>query len=66
MIPRQAYAPTPHSYVPNSSLSATINLDEVRFLRTPPLNRTVQETDTSAARKSSSPIAVPSAISRIP
>ncbi|KAK3694639.1 ESCRT-1 complex, Vps28 subunit [Podospora appendiculata] len=28
MIPRQAYAPTPHSYVPNSTLSATINLDE--------------------------------------
>ncbi|KAK3935931.1 VPS28 protein-domain-containing protein [Diplogelasinospora grovesii] len=28
MMPRQAYAPTPHSYVPNSSLSATINLDE--------------------------------------
>jgi hypothetical protein len=29
MMPRQAYAPTPHSYVPNTSLSATINLDEV-------------------------------------
>ncbi|KAK4456642.1 vacuolar protein sorting-associated [Cladorrhinum samala] len=28
MIPRQPYAPTPHSYVPNSTLSATINLDE--------------------------------------
>ncbi|KAK1767021.1 ESCRT-1 complex, Vps28 subunit [Phialemonium atrogriseum] len=28
MISRQAYAPTPHSYVPNTSLSATINLDE--------------------------------------
>ncbi|KAK0746413.1 vacuolar protein sorting-associated [Schizothecium vesticola] len=28
MMPRQAYAPTPHSYVPNTSLSATINLDE--------------------------------------
>ncbi|KAK3382960.1 ESCRT-1 complex, Vps28 subunit [Lasiosphaeria ovina] len=28
MIPRQGYAPTPHSYVPNSTLSATINLDE--------------------------------------
>ncbi|PMD12727.1 putative vacuolar protein sorting-associated protein 28 [Hyaloscypha hepaticicola] len=25
---RQAYAPTPHSYVPNMALSATINLDE--------------------------------------
>lgn len=30
MMPRQAYAPTPHSYVPNTALSATINLDEVR------------------------------------
>lgn len=29
--PRQAYAPTPHSYVPNTSLSATINLDEVHL-----------------------------------
>ncbi|GAB1310209.1 Vacuolar protein-sorting-associated protein 28 [Madurella fahalii] len=28
MMPRQPYAPTPHSYVPNSTLSATINLDE--------------------------------------
>ncbi|KAI0474063.1 ESCRT-1 complex, Vps28 subunit [Xylariaceae sp. FL0804] len=28
MNSRQAYAPTPHSYVPNTSLSATINLDE--------------------------------------
>ncbi|KAL2165393.1 hypothetical protein VTH06DRAFT_691 [Thermothelomyces fergusii] len=28
MIPRQPYAPTPHSYVPNFTLSATINLDE--------------------------------------
>ncbi|KAK0734315.1 vacuolar protein sorting-associated [Lasiosphaeria miniovina] len=28
MNPRQAYAPMPHSYVPNSTLSATINLDE--------------------------------------
>lgn len=26
---RQPYAPTPHSYVPNTTLSATINLDEV-------------------------------------
>ncbi|KAG9228776.1 putative vacuolar protein sorting-associated protein 28 [Amylocarpus encephaloides] len=25
---RQAYAPTPHSYIPNTTLSATINLDE--------------------------------------
>lgn len=31
--PRQlAYAPTPHSYVPNPTLSATINLDEVKPL----------------------------------
>ena len=30
MIPRQGYAPTPHSYIPNTNLSATINLDEVR------------------------------------
>ncbi|KAI0389615.1 ESCRT-1 complex, Vps28 subunit [Xylariaceae sp. FL0594] len=28
MISRQAYAPTPHSYVPDTTLSATINLDE--------------------------------------
>ncbi|KAJ2989864.1 hypothetical protein NUW58_g3249 [Xylaria curta] len=28
MASRQAYAPTPHSYVPNTTLSATINLDE--------------------------------------
>ncbi|KAK3187145.1 Vacuolar protein-sorting-associated protein 28 [Lecanicillium sp. MT-2017a] len=28
MLPRQGYAPTPHSYVPNTALSATINLDE--------------------------------------
>ncbi|KAK3951789.1 vacuolar protein sorting-associated [Pseudoneurospora amorphoporcata] len=28
MISRQPYAPTPHSYVPNTALSATINLDE--------------------------------------
>lgn len=27
---RQAYAPTPHSYIPNIGLLATINLDEVR------------------------------------
>jgi ESCRT-I complex subunit VPS28 len=34
---RQAYAPTPHSYVPDTSLSATINLDEVpTFLKTAP------------------------------
>ncbi|PKS12778.1 hypothetical protein jhhlp_000989 [Lomentospora prolificans] len=28
MMSRQPYAPTPHSYVPNTTLSATINLDE--------------------------------------
>ncbi|KAI1323790.1 ESCRT-1 complex, Vps28 subunit [Xylariaceae sp. FL0255] len=28
MSARQPYAPTPHSYVPNTTLSATINLDE--------------------------------------
>ncbi|KAM0258491.1 hypothetical protein ACHAQJ_003830 [Trichoderma viride] len=28
MNTRQSYAPTPHSYVPNTNLSATINLDE--------------------------------------
>ncbi|KAL7945166.1 vacuolar protein sorting-associated [Trichoderma barbatum] len=28
MNSRQGYAPTPHSYIPNTSLSATINLDE--------------------------------------
>ncbi|KAI0410020.1 ESCRT-1 complex, Vps28 subunit [Xylaria palmicola] len=28
MASRQAYAPTPHSYVPNTTLSATISLDE--------------------------------------
>lgn len=27
---KQAYAPTPHSYIPNTALSATVNLDEVR------------------------------------
>ncbi|CZT46984.1 vacuolar protein sorting-associated protein 28 [Rhynchosporium secalis] len=32
---RQAYAPTPHSYIPNTTLSATINLDEeVRLAET--------------------------------
>lgn len=31
---KQAYAPTPHSYIPNTTLSATVNLDEVRA--TPP------------------------------
>lgn len=27
-MPMQGYAPTPHSYVPNTAMSATINLDE--------------------------------------
>jgi len=36
MNPRQPYAPTPHSYVPNTTLSATINLDEVQWLPNPP------------------------------
>jgi hypothetical protein len=41
---RQAYAPTPHSYIPNTALSATINLDEVRgFLLTFPSNPTNAE-----------------------
>jgi len=31
MMSRQPYAPTPHSYVPNTTLSATINLDEARL-----------------------------------
>jgi hypothetical protein len=29
MMPRQPYAPTPHSYVPNTAMSATIDLHEV-------------------------------------
>jgi uncharacterized membrane protein len=29
MMPRPSYAPTPHSYVPNTAFAATINLDEV-------------------------------------
>ena len=36
MIPRQSYAPTPHSYVPNTNLSATINLDSVRLKKQKP------------------------------
>jgi hypothetical protein len=39
MMPRQAYAPTPHSYVPNTTLSATINLDEVSSPHVPHLPR---------------------------
>lgn len=34
-MPRQGYAPTPHSYVPNTAMSATISLDdEVRLADT--------------------------------
>ncbi|PSR82046.1 vacuolar protein sorting-associated [Coniella lustricola] len=43
MIPRQAYAPTPHSYVPNSALSATINLDEEVRLATTRAERDLQD-----------------------
>lgn len=32
---KQAYAPTPHSYIPNTALSATVNLDEVRAFPSP-------------------------------
>jgi ESCRT-I complex subunit VPS28 len=31
MMPRPSYAPTPHSYVPNTAFAATINLDEVSY-----------------------------------
>ncbi|KAK4218253.1 VPS28 protein-domain-containing protein [Rhypophila decipiens] len=41
--PRQAYAPTPHSYVPNSTLSATINLDEEVKLAETRAERDLQE-----------------------
>ncbi|KEY68393.1 hypothetical protein S40285_01117 [Stachybotrys chlorohalonatus IBT 40285] len=43
MIPRQSYAPTPHSYVPNTNLSATINLDEEVKLTTTRAERDLQE-----------------------
>ncbi|KAM7193580.1 ESCRT-1 complex, Vps28 subunit [Naviculisporaceae sp. PSN 640] len=43
MPPRQAYAPTPHSYVPNSTLSATINLDEEVKLAETRAERDLQE-----------------------
>ncbi|QPC74762.1 hypothetical protein HYE68_005514 [Fusarium pseudograminearum] len=43
MIPRQGYAPTPHSYVPNTSLSATINLDEEVKLTNTRAERDLQE-----------------------
>ncbi|PNY28006.1 Uncharacterized protein TCAP_02073 [Tolypocladium capitatum] len=47
MMPRLGYAPTPHSYVPNTSLSATINLDEVRV---PSASPEVKLTSTRAER----------------
>ncbi|GAB0138579.1 hypothetical protein EsDP_00006808 [Epichloe bromicola] len=43
MIPRQGYAPTPHSYVPNSTFSATINLDEEVKLTDTRAERDLQE-----------------------
>ncbi|KAM5355268.1 hypothetical protein ACJ41O_001914 [Fusarium nematophilum] len=43
MIPRQGYAPTPHSYVPNTNLSATINLDEEVKLTNTRAERDLQE-----------------------
>ncbi|RSL70971.1 hypothetical protein CEP53_001684 [Fusarium sp. AF-6] len=43
MIPRQGYAPTPHSYVPNTTLSATINLDEEVKLTNTRAERDLQE-----------------------
>ncbi|CEJ85444.1 Putative Vacuolar protein sorting-associated protein 28 [[Torrubiella] hemipterigena] len=43
MLPRQSYAPMPHSYVPNTSLSATINLDEEAKLTTTRAERDLQD-----------------------
>ncbi|KAK5663587.1 hypothetical protein OQA88_4018 [Cercophora sp. LCS_1] len=43
MMSRQAYAPTPHSYVPNTTLSATINLDEELKLTETRAERDLQE-----------------------
>ncbi|EGS19275.1 uncharacterized protein CTHT_0059010 [Thermochaetoides thermophila DSM 1495] len=43
MISRQPYAPTPHSYVPNTTLSATINLDEEVKLAETRAERDLQE-----------------------
>ncbi|KAI0171274.1 ESCRT-1 complex, Vps28 subunit [Pestalotiopsis sp. NC0098] len=40
---RQAYAPTPHSYVPNTNLSATIDLDEEVKLAETRAERDVQD-----------------------
>lgn len=43
MIPRQGYAPTPHSYVPNTSLSVTINLEEEVRLTSTRAERDLQD-----------------------
>ncbi|EGR48199.1 vacuolar sorting protein [Trichoderma reesei QM6a] len=43
MNTRQSYAPTPHSYVPNTSLSATINLDEEVTLTSTRAERDLQD-----------------------
>ncbi|KJZ76146.1 hypothetical protein HIM_04602 [Hirsutella minnesotensis 3608] len=43
MIPRQGYAPTPHSYVPSPHLSASINLDEEVKLTETRAERDLQE-----------------------
>ncbi|KAL7808459.1 vacuolar protein sorting-associated [Trichoderma aethiopicum] len=43
MNARQSYAPTPHSYVPNTSLSATINLDEEVTLTSTRAERDLQD-----------------------
>ncbi|RDA93264.1 hypothetical protein CP533_6536 [Ophiocordyceps camponoti-saundersi (nom. inval.)] len=49
---RQGYAPTPHSYVPNTTLSATINLDEVTTFSYSSANagKEVKLTETRAER----------------
>ncbi|CAK7236314.1 Vacuolar protein-sorting-associated protein 28 [Sporothrix bragantina] len=43
MMPRQSYAPLPPSYVPNTALSATINLDEEVKLTETRAERDLQE-----------------------
>ncbi|EPE03445.1 vacuolar protein sorting-associated protein [Ophiostoma piceae UAMH 11346] len=43
MMPRQSYAPLPPSYVPNTTLSATINLDEEVKLTETRAERDLQE-----------------------
>ncbi|KFY07335.1 hypothetical protein V492_07234 [Pseudogymnoascus sp. VKM F-4246] len=40
---KQAYAPTPHSYIPNTALSATVNLDEEIKLATTRAERDLQD-----------------------